>query len=192
MHLEFDEAILASPSIPPRSKSSVSLASTASSSFPRSSLVATVMSSIAPSRDWKFGAPAIVAGRSTRGDCTCAGPACGAPDDVGLKVVEMAGAPRLPFLGICTGIFPARAACVCERLRAPGTDRGVLAFYVVARYSVMVFRVRAGKRSVRHLIVEGSMRGRFCCGGSATSSDSRGAQRLEVEGCPSPMMKFML
>jgi hypothetical protein len=35
----------------------------------------------------------------------------------------------------------------------------VLAFYVVARYSVMVFRVRAGKRSVRHLIVEGSMRG---------------------------------
>ncbi|KAJ7696380.1 hypothetical protein B0H14DRAFT_2650215 [Mycena olivaceomarginata] len=132
MHLEFDEAILASPSIPPRSKSSVSLASTASSSFPRSSLVATVMSSIAPSRDWKFGAPAIVAGRSTRGDCTCAGPACGAPDDVGLKVVEMAGAPRLPFLGICTGIFPARAACgpgreaLCAALDSGGIDARAL------------------------------------------------------------------
>ncbi|KAJ7748719.1 hypothetical protein B0H14DRAFT_2983756, partial [Mycena olivaceomarginata] len=37
---------------------------------------------VAPSRDWKFAAPAIVAGNSTRGDSTCAHPAYEAPHDV--------------------------------------------------------------------------------------------------------------
>ncbi|KAJ7309128.1 hypothetical protein DFH08DRAFT_899618 [Mycena albidolilacea] len=107
-----------------------------------------------------------------------------------MKVVGVAGVTRLLFMGICAGILAARSACAYERLRAPGTSRGVMAFCwaVVVGYSVMVSSVRAGKRSLRRLIVEELVRGRFCCGWSATSSDSRGAQRLEVEGCPSPRM----
>ncbi|KAJ7830899.1 hypothetical protein B0H14DRAFT_2806084 [Mycena olivaceomarginata] len=106
-------------------------------------------------------------------------------EELDVKAVGVAGATRLSLLRICAGILAARAACAHERLRAPGTGRGA-----VSGYSEMVCSVRAGKRSVRRLMVEELVRGRFCCGGSgsATSSDSRGAQRLEVEGCPSPMV----
>jgi hypothetical protein len=69
--------------------------------------------------------------------------------------------------------------CAYERLREPETGRGVMAFCWVV----------AGKCSVLRLIVEEVVRGGVCCGGSATLSDSRGAQRrLEIEGCPSPMV----
>ncbi|KAJ7812591.1 hypothetical protein B0H14DRAFT_1454021 [Mycena olivaceomarginata] len=81
--------------------------------------------------------------------------------------------------GRCAGICPARSACAYERLREPGTGRRVIAFcWVVAR-----------KRSVLRLIVEEVVQGGVCCGGSATLSDSSGAQRgLEIEGCPSSMV----
>ncbi|KAJ7830902.1 hypothetical protein B0H14DRAFT_2806103, partial [Mycena olivaceomarginata] len=103
-------------------------------------------------------------------------------EELGMKMVGVAGATRLSLLGICAGIMAARAACAYERLRVPGTGRGVM---VVC--CGVVAGVRVGKHSVRRLIVEEFVRGRLCCGGSATSPDSRGAQRLEVEGCPSPM-----
>ncbi|KAJ7845264.1 hypothetical protein B0H14DRAFT_2775062, partial [Mycena olivaceomarginata] len=90
-------------------------------------------------------------------------------EELDVKAVGVAGATRLSLLSICAGILAARAACAYERLRAPGTGRGV-----VAGYSEMVCSVRAGKRSVRRLMVEELVRG--------------GAQRLEVEGCPSPMV----
>ncbi|KAJ7692971.1 hypothetical protein B0H14DRAFT_3046078, partial [Mycena olivaceomarginata] len=66
-----------------------------------------------------------------------------------------------------------------RRLREPETGRGAMAFGWVV----------AGKRSVPRFIVEEVVRGGVCCGGSATLSDSRDAQRgLEIEGCPSPMV----
>ncbi|KAJ7845259.1 hypothetical protein B0H14DRAFT_2775042, partial [Mycena olivaceomarginata] len=107
-----------------------------------------------------------------------------------MKAVGVAGATRLSLLGICAGIMAARAACAYERLRVPGTGRGVMVVCcgVVAGCSAMECSVRVGKHSVRRLIVEEFVRGRLCCGGSATSPDSRGAQRLEVERCPSPMV----
>jgi hypothetical protein len=42
--------------------------------------------------------------------------------------MEVAGGAHLLDLGrdICAGIFPARAACAYERLRAPGTSRGMM------------------------------------------------------------------
>jgi hypothetical protein len=93
----------------------------------------------------------------------------------------VAGAARLSVLsrGRCAGICLARSACTYECLREPGTGRGVIAFC----------RVVAGKRSVLRFIVKEVLRSGVCCGGSATLSDSRGAQRrLEIEGCPSPVV----
>ncbi|KAJ7822125.1 hypothetical protein B0H14DRAFT_2829528, partial [Mycena olivaceomarginata] len=72
----------------------------------------------------------------------------------------------------------ARLSVLSRRLREPETGRGVMVFCWVV----------VGKRSVLRLIVEELVR---CCGGFATLSDSRGAQRrlrLEIEGFPSPMV----
>ncbi|KAJ7696390.1 hypothetical protein B0H14DRAFT_3040691 [Mycena olivaceomarginata] len=136
------------------------------------------------SRDRTFGAPAIGAGRSTRGDYTCADPACGVPDDVyrgasagelGEKVnVGVARAARLLVLGrgICAGVFPARVTCAHERLRDPGTARGAMLVCcgVVAGYSAIASSVRARKRSVLRLMVVKSVKARFYGGGACSAA----------------------
>ncbi|KAJ7690156.1 hypothetical protein B0H14DRAFT_3049712, partial [Mycena olivaceomarginata] len=106
-------------------------------------------------------------------------------EELGVKAVGVAGATRLSLLGICACIMAARAACAYKRLRVLGTGRRVMGVCcgVVVGCSVMECSIRVGKHSVRCLIVEEFVWGHLCCGGSATSPDSRGAQHLEVEGC---------
>jgi hypothetical protein len=91
--------------------------------------------------------------------------------------VGVARAARLLVLGrgICAGVFPARVTCAYERLRDPGTARGVMLVCcgVVAGYSAIASSVRAGKRSVLRLMVVKSVKARFY--GGCVRHPTRGA-----------------
>jgi hypothetical protein len=100
---------------------------------------------------------------------------------------EVGVTTRLPVC--CLGVS-VLAASAYERLRVPRACLDILFCWVGmvgTGCSAIEYSVRAGNRSVRRLIVEELMRG-SCRGDTcAAESDSRGAQRREADGCPSPI-----